>query len=390
MDAFYASVEERDDPSLRGKPLLVGGSQRRGVVLAASYAARPFGARSAMSMAQALRLCPQAIVVPPRPARYAEASAQVFAIFHRYTPLVEGLSLDEAFLDVTESRALFGDGETVARRIKDDIQREVSLTASAGVAPSKFVAKVASDLRKPDGLVVVRPEEVEAFLSPLAIERMWGVGPKTAPRLRAMGIATFEDLVRCDPTKLDKLLGSWGRHVRDLAQGRDTREVDPDREAKSVGHEQTYEYDLTDTDSILKTLLSHCGRVAQRLHNAGIAGRVVVVKLKYADFTLRTRRISLPEPVSDTTSIHRAASQLLSEFEPGPVRLTGVSVSGLTDAYQEDAQPSLFEDQGRVERERRNRVESVVSAVSARYGDALTRAALLSGVEKLSRSKKPS
>ncbi|HWL86674.1 MAG TPA: DNA polymerase IV, partial [Polyangiaceae bacterium] len=242
MDAFYASVEIRDAPALRGKPVLVGGAKRRGVVLAASYEARVFGAHSAMPMAEAMRLCPQATVVPPRHERYAEVSRKVFAIFERYTPLVEGLSMDEAFLDVTESRSLFGDGAAIARAIKSDVSKELGLTASAGVATSKFVAKVASDLKKPDGLVVV-PEDregVAAFLAPLAIERMWGVGPKTSPRLRALGICTLGDLASCDERVLDDMLGSWGRHVRELARGIDPREVEPDRAAKSVGAEETY------------------------------------------------------------------------------------------------------------------------------------------------------
>ena len=244
MDAFYASVEQRDHPALRGRPVLVGGPSRRGVVTAASYEARPFGARSAMPMAQAIRLCPEAVVVPVRMDRYVEVSAQIFAIFHRYTPLVQGLSLDEAFLDVTASQSLFGDGASIARQIKDAIRRELELTASAGVAPCRFVAKVASDLRKPDGLVVVREDEVRAFLAPLPIERMWGVGQKTAPKLRALGFATLDDFARADGAQLEHLLGSWGRHVQSLARGDDDREVDPHLAAKSVGAESTYEHDL--------------------------------------------------------------------------------------------------------------------------------------------------
>jgi DNA polymerase-4 len=228
MDAFYASVEQNDDPKLRGKPVIVGGPSRRGVVTAASYEARPFGVHSAMPMAEAQRLCPQAIVVPPRMARYAEVSGIVFEIFGRFTPLVEGLSLDEAFLDVTHSQSLFGDGATIARRIKDAVRRETGLVASAGVASSKFVAKVASDLRKPDALVVVPDGEEAAFLAPLVIERMWGVGKKTAPRLHAEGLRLIGDLARADPMRLEQLLGSWGREVHRLARGEDDRDVVPD------------------------------------------------------------------------------------------------------------------------------------------------------------------
>ncbi|WP_394823706.1 DNA polymerase IV [Pendulispora albinea] len=399
MDAFYASVERRDDPRLLGKPLLVGGTARRGVVLAASYEARVFGPRSAMSMAEALRLCPHAVVVPPRHERYAEVSRAVFGIFERYTPLVEGLSVDEAFLDVTESRSLFGDGGTIGAAIKRDIAGELGLTASAGVAPSKFVAKVASDLRKPDALVVVPEDGVAAFLAPLPIERMWGVGPKTAPRLRALGFNTLGDLATADPRVLDHVLGSWGRHVHDLARGFDPREVDPDRAAKSVGAEETYEHDLVGAESIERTLLAHAARVAQRLRESKLAGRTVVVKLKYADFTLRTRRTSLPDPVDDTSSIFEAARGLLAQFAPGPVRLTGVALSGLVEidggsdsashaGAHTQAQGKLFEDPADARRAQRSRVEDVVLAIGRRYSEGVTRATLLKMDEKLAKGRK--
>jgi len=373
MDAFYASVEQRDDPTLRGKPVLVGGRSRRGVVSAASYEARPFGARSAMPMAQAMRLCPNAIVVPPRMERYAEVSAEVFAIFHRYTPLVQGLSLDEAFLDVTASQSLFGDGEAIAKKIKADIRRELSLAASAGVAPNRFVAKIASDLRKPDALVVVKPEEVVAFLAPLPIERMWGVGVKTAPRLRALGLATFADLARADG-RLERELGSWGAHVRALARGEDDREVDPNGVAKSIGAEQTYEEDLADRDAIEKTLLEHAERVAQRLVREGMCARTVVVKLKHADFTLVTRQLTLPEPVADTGSIHAAARSLLDRMElrGARFRLTGVSVADLSEG---PPPRTLFPDRAA---EKRRMLERVAADVADRFGAAgITRAALI-------------
>jgi len=367
--------------------VLVGGAMRRGVVLAASYEARVFGARSAMPMAEAMRLCPEAIVVPPRHARYSEVSRAVFAIFERYTPLVEGLSVDEAFLDVTGSQSLFGDGAEIARAIKRDVAKELELTASAGVATSKFVAKVASDLRKPDGLVVVPEGGVAAFLAPLPIERMWGVGPKTAPRLHALGINTFGDVARASEHTLDHMLGSWGRHVRDLARGIDPRDVDPDRA------EETYDVDLVDLPAIERTLLAHSERVAQRLNEANLAGKVVIVKLKYADFTLRTRRTSLPEPVADTTSIYAAVRTLLCEFDRGPVRLTGVALSGLVDTDPEgaiggSAQQKLFEDAGDVRRERLHRVERVALAIGQRYGEGVTRAALLKTDEKLAPGRK--
>ncbi len=374
MDAFFASVEQLDDPSLRGKPVLVGGGQRRGVVAAASYEARRFGARSAMPMAQALRLCPQAIVVPPHRRRYEEISAQVFAIFRRFTPLVEGISVDEAFLDVSASRSLFGDGESIARRIRAAIREETGLTASAGVAPSKFVAKIASDLRKPDGLVVVKPEEVVSFLAPLPVDRMWGVGPKAAERLRAMGYATLDDLARADERVLERALGTWGVQVRLLAQGIDEREVEPEREAKSVGAEETFDEDLTDRASIERTLLAHCVRVARRLHEAGLFARRVTVKLKYADFTLKTRQARLPEPVDDATSLFEAARELLDRFPIAGrrVRLTGVSAGEIAEGLP---QPTLFPSP---ERERRRAIESVVGELRERFGkQGVTRAELL-------------
>lgn len=374
MDAFYASVEQRDDPSLRGRPVVVGGRSRRGVVAAASYEARPFGVRSAMPMGEALRRCPDAVVVPPRMSRYADVSAHVFAIFRRYTPLVEGLSLDEAFLDVTASRSLFGDARTIARRIKDAIRGELELTASAGVAPCKFVAKVASDLRKPDGLVVVEPDAARAFLDPLPIERMWGVGQKSAPRLRASGFATIGDLARAETRVLEELLGQWGAEVQLLARGIDEREVTPGVAAKSVGAEETYEHDLVALADIERCLLDQSARVASRLVHESLSGNVVVVKLKDSSFRLFTRRLTLPNAVCDTDSIFEAARSLVARFPLAGrrFRLTGVSVAGLRDGLPT---PTLFPD---AVADRRRKVEQVTADVVDRFGAlGLTRAALV-------------
>jgi DNA polymerase IV len=375
MDAFYASVEQRDDPSLRGKPVIVGGSSRRGVVLAASYEVRPFGVRSAMPMAEALRRAPQAIVVSPHRDRYEAASEQAFDIFRRFTPLVEPLSLDEAFLDVTGSQALFGDGEAIAGAIRRAVRAELELTASAGVAPCKFAAKVASDLGKPDGLLVVAEGDVAAFLAPLPIERMWGVGPKTAPRMRALGYGTLGDLARAEVAALERLLGRWGIEVGRLARGEDARDVLPDRQAKSIGAEETYEEDLVGPEAIASTLLEHAGRIARRLIRAHLSAHTVTVKIKYADFTLRTRRATLPEPVRDTDAIHRAAVELLAlvPLEGRRVRLTGVSVSGITEG---PPAPTLFPDERAA---KRRRVEEVAARIAERFGDdaAVTRATLL-------------
>mgnify|MGYP005850317459 CR=1 FL=1 len=374
MDAFFASVEQRDDPRLRGRPVLVGGPTRRGVVAAASYEARAYGVRSAMPMAEALRRCPRAVVVPPRRDRYEEVSAQVFDVFHRYTPLVEGLSIDEAFLDVTASRSLFGDGEVIARAIKREVKEATGLTASAGVAASKFAAKIASDLDKPDGLTLVG-DDVAGFLAPLPVERMWGVGPKTAPMLRGLGYRTLGDLARADASALERVLGSWGAHVRDLARGFDPREVEPEREAKSVGAECTYDEDLVGRDAIARTLLAHAARVAERLTAAELAGGAVMVKLKYADFTLLTRRSALPEPASDTTTLYEAALALLDRFPlaGARVRLTGLAAQDLGPAM--GAQRSLFPDAVAA---RRRDVESILLRAKGRYGGkAITFATLL-------------
>ncbi len=386
MDAFYASVEQNDDPALRGRPVIVGGPSRRGVVCAASYEARPFGVRSAMPMGEAVRRCPQATVVPVRMERYKEVSVAVFSVFHRFTPLVEGLSLDEAFLDVTASRSLFGEPVDIARAIKAAIRAELGLVASAGVAPCKFVAKIASDLEKPDGLTVVDEARVVDFLAPLPVERMWGVGAKTAPRLREQGFATLGDLAAAPKHVLERLLGTWGAHVRELARGNDPRSVDPERAARSIGAETTHEYDLTARDDIARALLGHASQVAQRLHHEGLQARGVVVKLKYSDFSQRSRQVLLPEPVSDTGSIHAAAAELLRAFPSSRlgVRLTGIAVTHLGEG---PVPPTLFPD---VARARRARVEGVIADVGERFGLGLTRASLLDrGPKKRPKPGKP-
>jgi DNA polymerase IV len=375
MDAFFASVEQRDDPRLRGKPVIVGGPSRRGVVCAASYEARPFGVHSAMPMARALRLCPEARVVPPRQGRYGEVSAQIFEIFRRFTPLVEGLSVDEAFLDVTGSQGLFGDPVTIARRIKGAILVETGLTASAGVAPIKFAAKIASDLQKPNGLVVV-PGEVPAFLAPLPIERMWGIGPKAAPRMRSAGFATLGDIAAAPLERLEELVGRAGAlHVQTLARGVDERPVVPGRKADSIGAEETFEHDLRSRADLELRLLDLARRVARRLFEASFLTRSITVKVKYADFTLRSRQLRLPEPVLDTDSIYGAAKVLLARFAPGQVRLLGISAG---DLAVDAPSPELLLFPGEATPDRRRRLEEVVQQVRTRFGgDRLTRAALL-------------
>lgn len=374
MDAFFASVEELDDPSLRGKPLIVAGGMKRGVVAAASYAVRKFGVRSAMPTAEAVRRCPDVLIRPPRRSRYEEVSGRVFAIFRAFTPLVEGLSIDEAFLDVTESAALYGDGPTIAAAIRRRVKDELGLTISAGVASSKFVAKIASDVNKPDGLTVVPHGDEGKFLSPLPIERMWGIGPKTAPQMRARGIRTFADLIRQDETTLRQLLGADGSRMRALAQGLDDRVVEPWRAPKSIAAEETYDEDLQSVDAILRTLLSHSQRIASRMMAEGYRGRTVTVKLKFHDFSVQSRAITLPDAVADTTSIYEAAQQLVLRFHLARprVRLTGVSLGGLEPS---DAPQSLFVDP---KLKKRQQLEAAVQAVTQRYGrGSLGRAALI-------------
>lgn len=377
MDAFFASVEQLDDPTLRGKPVLVGARSRRGVVTAASYEARPTGVRSAMSMVEALRRCPEAIVVPPRRSRYLELSGQVFEVFRRYTPLVEGLSVDEAFLDVSGSRALFGDGETIARRVKNDIQGELGLTGSAGVAPNKFVAKIASDLDKPDGLTLVPNDGAAEFLAPLPLERMWRVGPKARVRLRSAGLRTIGDLARTDAGTLEQLLGSWGPVARDLARGIDERPVVVGRPPKSIGSEETFERDLTHTEALLRPILRQSMRVSDRLIDQGLWARVVTLKIKYRDHRIRSRQMKLPMAVADTDAIFEASKALLSRFDDLDygIRLTGVSVSEMTKVPDD----GLFPDENR---ERRERLANTTHALRERFGVAgVTRASLLSPPE---------
>jgi DNA polymerase-4 len=330
MDAFYASVEQRDNPSLRGKPVIVGGHAQRGVVLAASYEVRPFGVRSAMPMARAMKLAPQAIVVPPRFAAYAKASEQVFSIFERYTPLIEPLSLDEAFLDVTASVGLFGTPMEMARRIRKEIAAEASLPASAGIASVKFVAKIASDLAKPNGQREIRAEETVAFLAKLPVSRLWGVGQKTEEELTRAGVKTIGDVAARGAGWMEERFGSQGRHLWELSRGHDLREVIPDRAAKSVGAEDTFEEDLRGMDLLRPHVHSQALRVGRRLRKAGVKGRVVQLKVKFSDFTLVTRRTTLAVPTDDGQMLYRTAIELLERAHEGkPIRLTGVSVQSL-------------------------------------------------------------
>lgn len=378
LDAFFASVEVRENPALAGKPVVVGadpkGGRGRGVVAAASYEARAFGIRSAMPISQAYRRCPGAVYLRPRMKLYATASEQFLAMLRRYTDLVEPLSIDEAFLDVTGSQALFGDGETIARRIKSAVRGEQQLTASIGVAPSKFVAKIASDLRKPDGLVVVPAQDVRSFLAALAIGRMWGAGPKAVEQFRRIGVATIGDLARMPLERLAEVFGDGlAGHFHQLARGIDPREVNPESERKSIGRETTFPYDLEDRAIVERTLLQLVEEVARRLRSEGTAGQIVTVKLRTGDFVTVTRRETLVRPADTTEQIWPVARRLLARADRTgrPVRLIGVSLSMLAEA----AQLSLF-DPGGAQKQRR--VADAVDSITARFGDkAITRAELL-------------
>jgi DNA polymerase IV len=331
MDAFYASVEQRDKPALRGRPLAVGGQpDRRGVVAAASYEARAFGVYSAMPMATAVRLCPSLVIVPPDFSRYKAASTAVFRIFREVTPLVEPLSLDEAYLDVTENAWGEPLATPVARRLKDRIRAETGLTASAGVAPNKFLAKIASGWKKPDGLTVISPDRIEPFLQKLPVDALWGVGPVTARKLRARGIERLVDVRTVDLQALREVVGSLADWLRQLAHGVDERPVEPNREAKSSGSENTYAEDLTELDAIRNETGAMAADAARWLARKQLMARTVTIKVRYSDFTTITRSHTAP-PTREEPGIIARAVQLLEKTEAGrrPVRLLGVSVHNL-------------------------------------------------------------
>ena len=334
MDAFYASVEQRDDARLRGKPVAVGGRpESRGVVAAASYEARVFGVRSAMPMARAVRLCPELVIVPPDFERYRSASRQVMEILRACTPLVEPLSLDEAYLDVTEN--LWGEplGSRVARRLKREILEQTGLTASAGVAPNKFLAKIASGYRKPDGLTVIAPERVESFLQELPVEALWGVGPVTARKLKNIGLEKLVQVRTVDMDLLRETVGSLADWLRQLSHGDDPRPVEPHRDAKSSSTENTYAEDLIALDSIRAELDRMARENAEWLTRNHLTARTVTIKVRYADFKTVTRSHTLSVPTADADLIASWAVELITRTEAGrtPVRLLGVRVQGLIE-----------------------------------------------------------
>jgi len=338
MDAFYPAVEVLDNPDLKGKPVIVGGIGHRGVVSSASYEARKYGVHSAQPITTARRLCPQGLFLPVRMSRYQEVSDSIFEIFRRFTPQVEPLSIDEAFLDVTGCRRLMGTPEEIARSIKKMVQKEIGLTVSAGVAPSKLVAKIASDLDKPDGLTVVEPDRVTEFLDPLPIGKLWGVGRTTAKALTLLGVQTIGDLRILPFDMLEKKFGLQGVHLYRMARGLDERDVQTERTVKSVGREETLSRDILDPDLISKELLSLAVQTARRLRQKGFTGRTITLKVKYHDFVQITRSVTVPEPTNDHLEIFKTVQDLLKETQAGrkPIRLLGISLSRLSrDGGQE-------------------------------------------------------
>ena len=359
MDAFYASVEQRDDPNLKGRPVIVGADPKegrgRGVVAACSYEARKFGVRSALPISQAWKLCPQGAFVPVRMDRYVEVSKQVMEVLHRFTNLVEPLSIDEAFLDVSGSTALFGAPEQIARAIKKQIREATGLCASVGVAPNKFVAKIASDLKKPDGLVIMKQDEVEEFLRLLPISRLWGVGPKTEERLHQMGIRTIGDL-RSNPQS---------EYLHELAYGRDNRPVVPDWEARSISNETTFEEDTADRELMLRTIRRLSESVGRRLRVEDQRARCITLKIRYEGFETHTKQMTLDRPTQSDDEIVRSAKALFEQFPLNrKVRLLGVGSSDLARSGQEPSQLGLF-----TEPANNDTLDRTVDAIRSKFGN---------------------
>ena len=365
MDAFYASVEQRDDPTLKGKPVVVGGNTR-GVVAAASYEAREFGIRSAMPMRDALRRCPNLCRVPPRMSHYQSVSKEVFSIFREFTPMVEGLSLDEAFLDVTKSLQLFGNEVVIAREIKKRVKERTGLTASVGVAPNKLVAKIASDLDKPDGLFVVTDKNMRDVLDPLPVRVIPGVGPETLSRLNRVRIATIADLRLAQDHDLEPIFGRFTQRTRDRATGIDDRPVQPSRRDKSISAEITFDEDLSERRTMRRQLLRLSEKTASRLRAKELVAGTVQVKIRQSDFSTFTRQSALKPPANSTETLYKAATILLddwlAEYPGARIRLLGVGGSALV----RDAQPDLFAPQAPAGG---TQLDQTVDEIRGRFGD---------------------
>ena len=369
MDAFYASVETLDNPALEGIPVIVGGLGSRGVVAAANYAARKFGVFSAMPINQARRLCPGASYIRPRMSRYREISAELFVIFRQFTPLVEGLSLDEAFLDVSGSLKLFGDQQTIGRQIKQQIREQTGLTASVGMAHNKFLAKLASDARKPDGLVWVARDEVFSFLDPMPIRRLWGIGKQTAPKLKARGILTIGQLRKADLSVLTPVLGKRAGHYQRLAHGEDKRAVEPVRPDKSISHEVTFDTNVLDRHELLAELLRQSENVAARLRKQDLMARTVVIKIRDGTFHTVTRSRSMHACSNSTRTLYRMARALFESWREKhrttAVRLLGMGVSGLETLEIDENAAGDQLDTGT-----EKSLDQVFDRINERFGDA--------------------
>lgn len=368
MDAFYASVEVRDNPSLKGKPILVGGTpEQRGVVAACSYEARKFGVHSAMPMSKALRLCPQATLLPVRMSRYVEVSRQIHQIFHNYTPDVEPLSLDEAFLDVSGCISLFGNAEIIGRKIKTEIKEKTGLTASVGVAPNKFLAKLASDLDKPDGFTIITEENKQQTLDPLPVSRIWGIGKVTDKSLEKLGIRTIAQLRTAPLYQLNMIFGNQVEDVLRLAQGIDNRRVEPYSEAKNVSAEETFPKDIGDRDTLYTILLHQVEEVSQRLRADKLQARTVTLKCRYGDFRTITRSSTLDHGTNTTKVLLQEAGRLFDQWykkSSAPLRLLGFGTSGLSP--EGTGQGLLFADP---EEEKQKQVDTVFDRIRKKYGD---------------------
>lgn len=378
MDAFYASIEQRDRPELRGLPVIVGGTGSRGVVSAASYEARSFGVHSAMPTAEARRRCPDGVYLRGEMAKYSRESRRIFEIFRRFTPQVEGLSLDEAFLDLTGTERLLGPAARLGERLRSAVREETGLAVSVGIAPIKMVAKIASDAAKPDGLLEVEASRLREFLDPLPVGRIWGVGPVARARLEGAGLRSIGDLARADPKQLHRLLGDWGDHIAQLARGIDLREVAPYREPVSISEENTFPSDVSSREVLEAAILDHAEAVARRLRRSGYCARTVVLKLKLArrtgpgprGYPLLTRRTTLSEATDDGAVLAGEAKRLLAREKLGQaVRLLGVGVANLGSAGVE--QLALF-GAGR-EHQRRSQLNRALDEIVDRYGPGAVR-----------------
>ena len=368
MDEFFAAVEKLDNPALRGKALLVGGApSTRGVVSTASYEAREFGCHSAMPMARAVRLCPDAIVLPVRGWRYRHVSEEIFEIMGEFTPLIERLSIDEAFLDVTGAERLLGPAPQIAADLKSAIKTRTGLTVSVGLAPNKFLAKLASDLEKPDGLTIIEPDRIHEVLDPLGIRKLWGVGPAAAKRLEKLNIRTIGELRKASPKMICAQLGQGGENLQRLAAGLDDRPVIPDSCAKSIGQEQTFPVDIDDLAELTRILLDQTQQVARRLRRNRLKAGTVTLKLRYGDFTTLTRSATLDEPTDVTELLWREARGLLDNWaatQHRPLRLLGMTASQLR---RSGIQGSLFSDPAQ---DKQHRIDQAVDEIANRFGDS--------------------